>query len=106
MESLIRALQPSFMAYATLLILAIVVYVFGNFFVGKISDNESGVEKAFLRKVVRYIAVGVVLLTLVIAAFRVLTYASVNRVPRSDVDGSAVYDRMDRNAEPTPPTHL
>lgn len=105
MEGMIRALQPDIMGYVGLLTAALVVFVGFMYAASKLVSTRTGTEEQArsTRRIGRNIALALVALTLLAAVYRVATYSAVNRVPRNDVDGSAVYDRMKQNAEPTPP---
>jgi uncharacterized membrane protein YedE/YeeE len=100
MENMTRALQPELMTYIGFIILALAVYLAG-WWLGKLNINNGfELDGKNFRRWGRNVALFVVLFTLFVAAYRVATYSAVNRVPRSDVDGSAVYDTMRKNAEP------
>lgn len=102
MENMIRALQPDLMGYSSALLFALLFFVIMGYFAQnakKVDADENDV--AMLSGVRRYGTIIIVVLTLLFAAYRVAVYSSVNRVPRNDADGSAVYDRMERNANPS-----
>ncbi len=106
MENMTRALQPDLMAYIGTLIFILLAYITFRMFVrAAVNSKDVDLDEAAatrLRKLARNIALGIVILTLLSAVFRVMTYSAVNRMPRSDVDGSAVYDTMRKNAKPAP----
>ena len=104
MESMIRALQPDLMAYTTALIVALIVYLVAKYIAGKALKNGASEEDVALgRTSARYIVIIIIILTVIAGAFRIMNFSAVNRVPRSDVNGSTVYERMNENAEPTKP---
>lgn len=104
MEGMLRALQPDIMAYVGALMFALVFYVLSKYFARKaIALDESESDVRSTSRVINWIVLMIVIITLITAVFRIATYASVNRMPRNDVEGSAVYDRMNENAhQPTP----
>ena len=89
---LLRSLQAEIMGVAGALVAILVVWVVVRAIIGR---GGAGVTQTRLRT---WADRGASLLTLVIVGgmlWHVMTVAAVNRLPRQDVDGSPVYERMD-----------
>lgn len=89
---LVRSLQAEIMGLAGALLLILVVWLAVRSIIGR---GAAGAARTRLRA---WIDRGASLLVLVIVGgmlWHVITVATVNRVPRQDVDGSPVYERMD-----------
>ena len=100
MENMARALQPDIMGYIGFIIFALVIYLIGWWLSKQKIDHGFELDGKDIRRWGRNIATCIIALTLLAGGYRVLTYSAVNRMPRSDVDGSAVYDKMNQNAQP------
>lgn len=89
---LVRSLQAEIMGLVGALLLILVVWLVVRLIVGW---GAAGVARARLRA---WTDRGASLLTLVIVGgmlWHVIAVATANRLPRQDVDGSPVYERMD-----------
>ena len=89
---LARALQPEIMGLVGGWLLILVIWLVTRSIIGR---SVTGVAQARLRA---WTDRGAAVLALVIVGgllWHVITTASVNRLPRQDVDGSPVYERMD-----------
>ena len=89
---LVRSLQAEIMGLVGALLLILVIWLVVRSIVGR---GAAGVARARLRA---WTDRGASLLALVIVGgmlWHVITVATANRLPRQDVDGSPVYERMD-----------
>ena len=89
---LLRSLQAEIMGLVGALLLILVIWLVVRSIVGR---GVAGVAQTRLRA---WADRGASLLALVIVGgmlWHVITVAMVNRLPRQDVDGSPVYERMD-----------
>ena len=89
---LARSLQGEIIGVIGALLLILVVWLAARVIIGR---GASGIARARLRV---WANGGASLLALVVVVgmlWHVLTVASVNRLPRQDVDRSPVYERMD-----------
>jgi uncharacterized membrane protein YjgN (DUF898 family) len=89
---LARSLQPEIIGVVGGLLLILVIWLVIRSIVGR---TATGAAQARHRA---WTDRGAALLALVIVGgllWHVMTMASVNRLPRQDVDGSSVYERMD-----------
>jgi hypothetical protein len=89
---LIRSLQAEIMGLGGALLLILVIWLVVRSIVGR---GAAGVARARLRA---WTDRGASLLALVIVGgmlWHVIAVATPNRLPRQDVDGSPVYERMD-----------
>jgi hypothetical protein len=89
---LLRSLQAEIMGLVGALLLILVIWLVVRSIVGR---GVAGVAQTRLRAWADRVAS---LLALVIVGgmlWHVITVATVNRLPRQDVDGSPVYERMD-----------
>jgi hypothetical protein len=89
---LLRSLQAEIMGLVGALLLILVIWLVVRSIVGR---GVAGVAQTRLRAWADRVAS---LLALVIVGgmlWHVITVATVNRLPRQDVDGSSVYERMD-----------
>jgi hypothetical protein len=89
---LVRSLQAEIMGLIGALLLILVIWLVVRSAVGR---GASGVARTRLRG---WADRGASLLALVVLAgmlWHVVTVATANRLPRRDVDGSPVYERMD-----------
>ncbi len=89
---LLRSLQAEIIGLVGGLLLVLVVWLAVRSVIGR---GAAGVAQARLRA---WTDRGALLLTFVIVGgmlWHVMTVAAVNRLPRQDVDGSPVYQRMD-----------
>jgi hypothetical protein len=89
---LLRSLQAEIMGLAGALLVILVVWLVVRSIIGR---GAAGVTKTRLRA---WADRGASVLALVIVGgmlWHVMTVAAVNRLPRQDVDGSPVYERMD-----------
>jgi hypothetical protein len=89
---LFRSLQAEIMGVAGALVAILVVWLVVRAIIGR------GAAGGTQTRVRRWADRGASLLALVIVGgmlWHVMTVAAVNRLPRQDVDGSPVYERMD-----------
>jgi hypothetical protein len=89
---LVRSLQAEIMGLVGALLLILVIWLVVRSIVGR---GAAGVARTRLRA---WTGRGASLLVLVIVGgmlWHVITVATANRLPRQDVDGSPVYERMD-----------
>jgi hypothetical protein len=89
---LLRSLQAEIMGLVGALLLILVIWLVVRSIIGR------GVAGAAQTRLRAWADRGASLLALVIVGgmlWHVITVATVNRLPRQDVDGSPVYERMD-----------
>ena len=89
---LVRSLQAEIMGLASALLLILVIWLVVRSAIGR---GAVGVARTRLRG---WADRGASLLVLIVVGgmlWHVITVAAVNRLPRQDVDGSPVYERMD-----------
>jgi hypothetical protein len=89
---LVRSLQAEIMGVIGALLLILVVWLVVRSAIGR---GAAGVARTRLRG---WADRGASLLALIVVGgllWHVITMAAVNRLPRQDVDGSPVYERMD-----------
>lgn len=102
MEGLLRALQPDVGQFVGLCALTLIVLFFWHRLIkadetGDAIDTESVASQ---RRTANRVAAAVCALAALNLGWKVLVFASANRIPRADADKSDVYNQMKKNAEP------
>lgn len=104
-EGLLRALQGDIMSLVVFVIVIGIIWFVARRVLKTAGRNLDGDELKTARRNIRSIAWILVLVAFVLFAWRVVTFASANRLPRSDVDKEDVYDKMNEAAAPAPSSH-
>ena len=101
-QGLLQQLQPSIMTlFGALLTIAVVVWLIRRSFAK--AQAEGGITKEEAVSIRRNTNWGVstlVILILIVFAWHTVTTVAINRMPHSELDGSAVYDQMQKNIQP------
>lgn len=101
-EGILRQLQPSIMALlGTLFFIAVLVWLVRRSLAKAQAEGGSTVEEAAsVRRNTNWVAWTGVILIVIGFVWNALGIVVANRIPRADLDGTAVYDQMQKNIQP------
>jgi hypothetical protein len=99
---LLQQLQPSIMALVGTLLFILVAVWFARSLTAKAqaAGNVTAEEATATRGTVRTVAWYVVAFVLIAFTWHSVTTVVINRTPHTELDGSAVYDQMQKNTQP------
>lgn len=97
MTGLLRGLQPDVAAAIGGVLTIIVLWIVVRWLIGKLAgDDTPHGEVRYANGIVRTVALFLMFLVVAGAALHAMSYTVSVRIPRADVNGSPVYQDMDR----------
>lgn len=98
MTGLVRGLQADITTIIAVMLAIIFFYVVGRYLAGKLTNGE---DRRAARSTVNVAAVISLAAIVLVFGWRSATYTTSMRIPRADIDGRAVYHRMNETLQPT-----
>lgn len=94
MEGFLRSLQANGLIFVGFLVALALAYLFARWFIKHQAPDDEVAQTA--RVWTNFVTTSLVIVAVVVLSWRAFEMASINRMPRADVDRTGVYEQMNK----------